>query len=97
VLGWITPNEFRRRYLIRCDFLLFRWALKWSELLKLGGTAALVAAGGSPPPSRWWGILTLWGKAWDQSLFVATALVATSAASPPRYSSSAPARIAPAR
>ena len=83
VLGWIAPNEFLTALSdLGVIFLLFRVGLevKSQELLKLGGTAALVAAGGIAATfGLEWGILTLWGKSWDQSLFAATALVATSA------------------
>ncbi len=83
VLHWIAPSELLTELSdLGVIFLLFRVGLevKSSELLKLGGTAALVSLGGILVTlGLGWGILTLWGKAWDQALFAATAMIATSA------------------
>jgi Kef-type K+ transport system membrane component KefB len=82
VLGWIAPNEFLAALSdLGAIFLLFRVGLevRSSELLKLGGTATLVALGGVIVPfALGWGILVLWGKAWHEAIFVGAAMVATS-------------------
>ena len=52
VLGWLTPNEFLSALSdLGAMFLLFRvgLAVKSSELMKVGGTATLVARGAIPP------------------------------------------------
>jgi Kef-type K+ transport system membrane component KefB len=62
-------------------FLLFRVGLevKSSELLKVGGTAFIVAAVGVIVPLiMGWGILRAWGYGHVESIFVGAALVATS-------------------
>jgi Kef-type K+ transport system membrane component KefB len=82
ILGWITPNEFLNALSdLGAIFLLFRVGLevKSSELLKMGGTATMVATSGVVIPFvLGWGILILWGKTWPESLFVGAAMVATS-------------------
>jgi Kef-type K+ transport system membrane component KefB len=62
-------------------FLLFRVGLevKASELLKVGGTALLVAVAGSIVPFfAGWGICALWGEPRLESIFTGAAMVATS-------------------
>jgi Kef-type K+ transport system membrane component KefB len=82
VLGWMAPNEVLR---ILSDlgvmFLLFRVGLevKSSELLRVGGTALLVAiAGVIVPFAMGWGIAAAWGLAHIECIFTGAALVATS-------------------
>src|SRR5215472_3588423 len=81
-LGWISPNDILR---ILSDlvvmFLLFRVGLevKASDLMKVGGTAMLVAfAGVALPFLMGWGICTLWGEPGTESVFTGAAMVATS-------------------
>src|ERR671928_796387 len=66
VLGWMAPNDVLR---ILSDlgvmFLLFRVGLevKASELLRVGGSAVLVAVAGVLLPFvMGWGISALWGE-----------------------------------
>jgi Kef-type K+ transport system membrane component KefB len=62
-------------------FLLFRVGLevKSSELLKLGGTATLVAVSGVIVPFLLgWAILLAWGASANEAIFVGAAMVATS-------------------
>jgi Kef-type K+ transport system membrane component KefB len=62
-------------------FLLFRVGLevKSSELMKVGGTATLVACSGVLVPFvMGWGILTLWGEPSNEAIFVGASMVATS-------------------
>lgn len=82
VLGWVTPSEFTDTLAeIGVIFLLFTVGLetKPSAIFKVGGTAARVALLGVIVPFVG-GYLLMW--AWGgnnvQSLFVGTALVATS-------------------
>jgi len=82
VLGWMSPNDVLR---ILSDlgvmFLLFRVGLevKASDLMKVGGTAMLVAvAGVALPFLMGWGICTLWGEPGTESVFTGAAMVATS-------------------
>jgi Na+:H+ antiporter len=82
VLGWMKPNEVLT---ILSDlgvmFLLFRVGLdvKASELMKVGGTALLVAlAGVILPFFMGWGICRLWGAPHLESVFTGAAMVATS-------------------
>jgi Kef-type K+ transport system membrane component KefB len=82
VLGWMTPNEVLR---VLSDlgvmFLLFRVGLevKASELLRVGGSATVVAlAGVILPFAMGWGISTLWGEPHIESIFTGAAMVATS-------------------
>ncbi|MBI1788080.1 MAG: cation:proton antiporter [Acidobacteria bacterium] len=82
VLGWIRPNEFLAALSdLGAMFLLFRVGLevKSSELIRLGGTATLVAVSGVVVPFVFgWGILTLWGEPPSAAIFVGAAMVATS-------------------
>jgi Kef-type K+ transport system membrane component KefB len=82
VLGWIHPNEFLAALSeLGVMFLLFRVGLevKSSELMKVGGTATLVAVLGVVLPfGAGWAILRLWGAPHVESIFVGAALVATS-------------------
>ena len=82
VLGWMAPNEFLSALSeLGAMFLLFRVGLevKSSELLKLGGTAMVVACSGVVVPFiMGWGILTLWGASLPAAVFVGAAMVATS-------------------
>jgi Kef-type K+ transport system membrane component KefB len=82
VLGWMAPNN---ALTILADlgvmFLLFRVGLevKASELMRVGGTALLVAiAGVIVPFGMGWGIMTLWGEPQLESVFTGAAMVATS-------------------
>jgi len=62
-------------------FLLFRVGLdvKSSELIKVGGTATLVAVAGVIVPFfLGWGILALWGAPHIEAIFTGAAMVATS-------------------
>ncbi len=81
-LGWIVPNAFLSSLAdLGVMFLLFRVGLevKSSELMKVGGTATLVAASGVAVPFvMGWGILALWGAPPIESVFVGAAMVATS-------------------
>jgi Kef-type K+ transport system membrane component KefB len=82
VLGWIRPDD----VLIALSelgvmFLLFRVGLevKSSELIRVGGTAAVVAALGVVVPFLCgWAIMYLWGEPAIESIFVGAAMVATS-------------------
>ena len=82
VLGWMAPNEVLQ---ILSDlgvmFLLFRVGLevKSSDLLKVGGTALLVAIIGVIIPfgMGWW-IAAMWGEPRVESIFIGAAMVATS-------------------
>src|SRR5690348_174356 len=66
VLNWLTPNEFLSALSdLGAMFLLFRVGLevKSSELMRVGGTATLVAASGVVVPFLMgWGILLAWGE-----------------------------------
>ena len=82
MLGWMAPNEVLR---ILSDlgvmFLLFRVGLevKAPELMKVGGTALLVATAGVIGPFLLgWGISSLWGELQLESIFTGAAMVATS-------------------
>ena len=82
VLGWMQPNQVLA---VLADlgvmFLLFRVGLeiKASELLKVGGTALLVAVAGVVLPFfMGWGISALWGEPRLESIFTGAAMVATS-------------------
>jgi Kef-type K+ transport system membrane component KefB len=81
-LGWMAPNDMLR---ILSDlgvmFLLFRVGLevKSSELIRVGGTAMLVAVAGVVVPMfLGWGLSILWGLPNIESIFIGTAMVATS-------------------
>lgn len=82
VLGWMAPNELVTELAdLGVMFLLFRVGLevKSSELLKVGGTALLVAVLGVMVPFvLGWGIMLLWGQPHLEAIFVGAAMVATS-------------------
>ncbi len=82
VLGWLAPTEFLRTLSdLGVMFLLFRVGLevKASELMKVGGTALLVAVAGVIVPFlAGWGICALWGEPRLESIFTGAAMVATS-------------------
>lgn len=82
VFNWLQPNDFLNALSdLGAMFLLFRVGLevKSSELLKVGGTAAMVAAGGVVVPFLMgWGILRLWGGSQHEAIFVGASMVATS-------------------
>jgi Kef-type K+ transport system membrane component KefB len=82
VLNWMQPSDFLDALsTLGTMFLLFRVGLevKSSELLKVGGTAALVATLGVICPFVvGWGIMTLAGQSTITSVFVGAAMVATS-------------------
>ena len=82
VLGWIAPNQLLTALAdLGVMFLLFRVGLevKSSELMKMGGTALLVAVLGVVTPFLLgWGILLLWGEPQVEAIFVGAAMVATS-------------------
>jgi Kef-type K+ transport system membrane component KefB len=82
VLGWLAPTEFLRTLAdLGVMFLLFRVGLevKASELMKVSGTALLVAVAGVVVPFfAGWGICALWGQPHLESVFTGAAMVATS-------------------
>jgi Kef-type K+ transport system membrane component KefB len=82
VLGWLAPNEFLLAMSeLGAMFLLFRVGLevKSSELMRVGGTAMLVACSGVVVPFiMGTGIFLLWGTGLSESIFVGASLVATS-------------------
>ena len=82
VLGWLAPNEFLSALSdLGAMFLLFRVGLevKSSELMKVGGTATLVACSGVVVPFVLGaGILMLWGAKANEAIFVGASMVATS-------------------
>jgi Kef-type K+ transport system membrane component KefB len=82
VLGWLAPNELLDALAnLGTMFLLFRVGLetKSSELLKVGGTAVLVATLGVICPFiLGWGIMAAWGQPTVACIFVGAAMVATS-------------------
>src|SRR6266566_9244504 len=82
VLNWIAPSEFLTALSdLGAMFLLFRVGLevKSSELMRLGGTATLVAVSGVIVPFLLgWGILLAWGESSNEAIFVGAAMVATS-------------------
>ena len=82
VLGWMTPNLVLT---VLADlgvmFLLFRVGLevKSSELMRVGGTALVVAvAGVALPFVLGWGISAAWGLPQIEAIFTGAAMVATS-------------------
>lgn len=81
-LNWIAPSDFLTALSdLGAMFLLFRVGLevKSSELMKLGGTATLVAISGVIIPFLFgWGILLAWGESNSVAIFVGAAMVATS-------------------
>jgi Kef-type K+ transport system membrane component KefB len=82
VLGWLTPNELLTTLAdLGVIFLLFRVGLevKASDLMKVGGTAALAASlGVALPFGMGWGLMALWGAPQVEAVFVGAAMVATS-------------------
>jgi Kef-type K+ transport system membrane component KefB len=82
LLGWLAPNEFLSALAdLGAMFLLFRVGLevKSSELLKVGGSALLVACSGvAVPMIMGTAILLLWGAGASEAIFVGAAMVATS-------------------
>jgi len=82
VLGLIAPSEFLTALSdLGAMFLLFRVGLevRSSELMKVGGTATLVACCGVVVPFLMgWGILILWGAPSNEAIFVGASMVATS-------------------
>lgn len=82
VLNWVQPNHFLGALAdLGVMFLLFRVGLevKASELMRVGGAATLVAVlGVIAPLFLGWGIMVLWGEPQIESIFVGTAMVATS-------------------
>ncbi len=82
VLGWIAPGEFLDALAeLGVMFLLFRVGLevKASELVRVGGTAMVVAGLGVAVPFAFgWGILALWGAQSIEAIFMGAAMVATS-------------------
>jgi Kef-type K+ transport system membrane component KefB len=82
VLGLMAPNDVLRLLAeLGVMFLLFRVGLevKSSELIQVGGTAALVATAGVIVPFLLgWGISVLWGEPHIESIFTGAAMVATS-------------------
>jgi len=82
VLGWISPDDFLGALSqLGVMFLLFRVGLevKSSELMKVGGTAMLVASAGVAVPFvLGWGILRIWGQPQIEAVFTGAAMVATS-------------------
>jgi Kef-type K+ transport system membrane component KefB len=82
VLGWLTPNEFLSAMSdLGAMFLLFRVGLevKSSELVRVGGTAMVVASSGVIVPfTMGTSLLLLWGADLNESIFVGASLVATS-------------------
>jgi Kef-type K+ transport system membrane component KefB len=82
MLGWLAPNKFLTALSeLGAMFLLFRTGLdvKASELMKVGGTATLVAAAGVIVPFiMGTGILLAWKASLTEAIFVGAAMVATS-------------------
>lgn len=82
VLGWLAPSEFLTALSdLGAMFLLFRVGLevKSSELMKVGGTATLVACTGVIVPFLMgWAILLFWGEPSNEAIFVGASMVATS-------------------
>ena len=82
VLGWIAPNDTLKALSdLGVMFLLFDVGLqvKARELLRVGGTATLVATVGVIVPFiAGWAILRAWGSPQTEAVFVGASLVATS-------------------
>jgi Kef-type K+ transport system membrane component KefB len=83
VLGWISPNTTLTALAdLGVMFLLFKVGLEVSlaDLMKVGRTALFVAVlGVIAPLLLGWGIMRLWGQTNIEAIFVAAAMVATSA------------------
>jgi len=81
-LGWLAPNDFLSALSdLGAMFLLFRVGLevKSSELMKVGGTATLVACSGVIVPFiMGTATLLLWGSGANEAIFVGASMVATS-------------------
>ena len=82
VLGWLAPSELLTTLSeLGVMFLLFRVGLdvKASDLMKVGGTALLVAVAGVIVPFfTGWALCELWGEPRLESIFTGAAMVATS-------------------
>lgn len=82
VLGWISPNPTLSAMAdLGVMFLLFGVGLevKASELVKVGGTATIVAAAGVVVPFfAGWGLMSWWGASTPEAIFVGASMVATS-------------------
>jgi Kef-type K+ transport system membrane component KefB len=82
VLGWIGPNPTLSALAdLGVMFLLFGVGLevKASELVKVGGTATIVATAGVIVPFfAGWGLMAAWGTPTPEAIFVGAAMVATS-------------------
>jgi len=82
VLNWVSPNPTMNTLAeLGVMFLLFRVGLevKPQELFRVGRDALAVAVLGVVVPFLMgWGVMWLWGESQIESVFVATALVATS-------------------
>jgi Kef-type K+ transport system membrane component KefB len=82
VLGWVTPSDTLKALAdLGVLFLLFGVGLevKAPELVRVGGTATLVAILGELAAFlAGWGILRAWGMAGHEATFAGVALVATS-------------------
>jgi len=82
VLGWLAPSEILTTLSeLGVMFLLFRVGLevKASDLMKVGGTALLVAVAGVIVPFfAGWALCEFWGEPRLESIFTGAAMVATS-------------------
>ncbi len=82
VLAWIAPNDLLSTLAeLGAMFLLFRVGLevRASELMRVGGTATLVATSGVILPLLMgWGLMILWGKGQIEAFFMGATMVATS-------------------
>ncbi len=82
VLGWVTPNDFTATMSgLGVMFLLFRVGLEVeaAQLLEVGGTAVVVGVLGVVVPfASGWALGHLWGMPTMESIFLGTALTATS-------------------
>src|SRR4051812_33214152 len=78
VFALIAPNEFLTALSdLGAMFLLFRVGLevRASELMKVGGTATIVACSGVAVPFLMgWGILRLWGAPSNEAIFVGASM-----------------------
>lgn len=82
VLGWLEPNQFLSAMSdLGAMFLLFRVGLevKSHELMRVGGTAMLVACSGVIVPFvMGTALMLLWRTGMNEAIFVGASLVATS-------------------